>query len=190
VIQQIAIGGTHSEGDFRRPWSGAFVVGDNTPGVPLRYTPGSNSGAPSGCFPLTGSGKDTLRIPRCSAPGSSSDAICECFALTGSGKNTPRVPLRSTPGFNSGAPSGCSRRVRIGSPIDAACYRASAETTALVVSAPEARRNTARSAAAAKLRGMRPTSFSNPCQGVTENWRRGNDDGRADSACRHGGNLK
>ena len=50
VIQQIAIGGTHSEGDFRRPFSGAFVVRDNTPGVPLRSTPGSNSGAPSGCF--------------------------------------------------------------------------------------------------------------------------------------------
>jgi hypothetical protein len=50
VIQQIAIGGTHSEGDFRRPLSGAFVARDNIPGVPLRSTPGFSSGAPSGCF--------------------------------------------------------------------------------------------------------------------------------------------
>jgi hypothetical protein len=84
VIQQIAIGGTHSEGDFRRPLSGAFVVRDNIPGVPLRSTPGFSSDAPSGCF-----------------------------ALTGTGENTIGVPLRSTPGSNSGAPSECCCALRI-----------------------------------------------------------------------------
>jgi hypothetical protein len=47
VIEQIAIGGTHSDGDFRRPLSGAFVVRNNTPGVPLRSTPGFIPSHPS-----------------------------------------------------------------------------------------------------------------------------------------------
>ena len=41
VIQKIAIGGTHSEGPFRRPSSGALFFLHITPGVPLRSTPGS-----------------------------------------------------------------------------------------------------------------------------------------------------
>ena len=50
VIEQIAIGGTHSNADFRRPLPGLLSFGNNTPGVPLRATPGFNSGAPSGCY--------------------------------------------------------------------------------------------------------------------------------------------
>lgn len=91
VIEQIAIGGTHSNADFRRPSSGALLFLDDTPGV----------------------------------------------------------PLRSTPGFSSGAPSGCYRAVGV------------------LPSAPEARRNTARSEAQ-RNSGDRSTKSSNPCQGVAE----------------------
>jgi hypothetical protein len=48
VIQKIAIGGTHSGGPFRRPYSGAMSCLHTTPGVPLRFTP-SCSSAPLHC---------------------------------------------------------------------------------------------------------------------------------------------
>lgn len=48
VIEQIAIGGTHNGGNLRRPSSGALLFLHNTPGVPLRSTPGFNPGAPFG----------------------------------------------------------------------------------------------------------------------------------------------
>jgi hypothetical protein len=140
VIQQIAIGGTHSEGDFRRPLSGAFVVRDNTPGVPLRSTPGFSSGARSGCFALTGSGENESGIPYCSTPGVSSDARSACY-----------------------------RGVLMGSHIGpGAIVRRQRPPALSLRAAPKARRTTARSAAPAKLRGTRPPKFPNPCQGVTE----------------------
>jgi len=40
VIQKIAIGGTHGQGPFRRPCSGAVFFLHITPGVSLRSTPG------------------------------------------------------------------------------------------------------------------------------------------------------
>ena len=48
VIQQVAMGGTHADAGFRRPFQGlgSFWI---IPGVPLRSTPGFNSAAPSGC---------------------------------------------------------------------------------------------------------------------------------------------
>lgn len=39
VIEQIAVGGTHTGGPFRRPCSGAALFVDHTPGVSLRSTP-------------------------------------------------------------------------------------------------------------------------------------------------------
>jgi hypothetical protein len=45
VIQKIAIGGTHTEGPFRRPSSGALFFSNDTPGVPLRSTPSCSSAA-------------------------------------------------------------------------------------------------------------------------------------------------
>ena len=45
VIQQIAMGGTHSERPFRRPLSGASLSSDDIPGVPLRSTPSCSSAA-------------------------------------------------------------------------------------------------------------------------------------------------
>jgi hypothetical protein len=45
VIQEIAIGGTHSGGPFRRPCSGALSFFDDIPGVPLRSTPSCSSAA-------------------------------------------------------------------------------------------------------------------------------------------------
>jgi hypothetical protein len=139
VIEQIAMGGTHSEGDFRRPLSGAFVVRDNIPGVPLRSTPGSNSGAPSGCY--HGVGCRSHQRPRCDGIWPSS----------------------------SGMPFGCYPGVLMGSRIGPGAIGRRQRPPALSLrSAPKARRSTARSVAPAKLRGTRPTGFSNPCQGVTE----------------------
>jgi hypothetical protein len=40
VIEQVAVGGTHLGGPFRRPRSGAASSLDYIPGVPLRSTPG------------------------------------------------------------------------------------------------------------------------------------------------------
>ena len=48
VIQEIAIGGTHTEGPFRRPSSGAVLSLNHIPGVPLRSTSGCNPAHPSG----------------------------------------------------------------------------------------------------------------------------------------------
>jgi hypothetical protein len=48
VIEQVAMGGTHSAGPFRRPCSGAALFLDHTPGVPLRSTPGFNPPHPPG----------------------------------------------------------------------------------------------------------------------------------------------
>jgi hypothetical protein len=39
VIQEIAIGGTHRNAPFRRPFSGALIFSNDAPGVPLRSTP-------------------------------------------------------------------------------------------------------------------------------------------------------
>ena len=63
----------------------------------------------------------------------------------------PGVPLRSTPGFNSDAPSGCYRVLAAAGRLHdgAGCYPASwrMAIARALRSAPEARRNTARSAA-------------------------------------------
>lgn len=50
VIQKIAIGGTHTERPFRRPLSGALSFSHDTPGVPLRSTPGFIPSHPSGAW--------------------------------------------------------------------------------------------------------------------------------------------
>jgi len=52
VIQEIAIGGTHRNAPFRRPSSGALICSDDTPGVPLRSTPGFIPPHPSGAVIL------------------------------------------------------------------------------------------------------------------------------------------
>jgi hypothetical protein len=56
VVQKIAIGGTHSEGPFRRPCSGAVLFSDDIPGVPLRSTPGFIPPHPPGALILIPSG--------------------------------------------------------------------------------------------------------------------------------------
>jgi hypothetical protein len=50
VIEQIAIGGTHSDAPFRRPSSGASLFPNHTPGVSLRSTPGFIPPHPSGAL--------------------------------------------------------------------------------------------------------------------------------------------
>jgi hypothetical protein len=50
VIQEIAIGGTHRNAPFRRPFSGALIFSNDTPGVPLRSTPGFIPLHPSGAL--------------------------------------------------------------------------------------------------------------------------------------------
>jgi hypothetical protein len=55
VIEQVARGGTHIEGPFRRPFSGALSFLHVTPGVPLRSTPGFILPHPSGALALTAS---------------------------------------------------------------------------------------------------------------------------------------
>jgi hypothetical protein len=52
VIEQVAMGGTHSAGPFRRPSSGAALFLDHTPGVPLRSTPGFNPPHPPGAVEM------------------------------------------------------------------------------------------------------------------------------------------
>src|SRR5688572_10819886 len=50
VIEQVAVGGTHLGGPFRRPSSGAASSLDNTPAVPLRSTPGFSPAHPLGAW--------------------------------------------------------------------------------------------------------------------------------------------
>jgi len=102
VIEQIAMGGTHSGGGFCRPSSGAWVSLDHIPGVRLRSTPGFDSAAPCGrYYGLMGNAM-------------SADCLDGGFRRPFSGAllfldHRPGVPLRSTPGFSSAAPSGCYR---------------------------------------------------------------------------------
>jgi len=53
VIEQVAMGGTHAEGPFRRPSSGAFSFLYSTAGVPLRSTPGFIPPHPRGALSIT-----------------------------------------------------------------------------------------------------------------------------------------
>lgn len=50
VIEQVAMGGTHNAARFRRPCSGAPLLVNHTPGVPLRSTPGFNPTHPPGAL--------------------------------------------------------------------------------------------------------------------------------------------
>jgi len=130
VIEQIAIGGTHSDADFRRPYSGAWFFLDYTRSSASLHS-GLNSAAPSGC--LTG-------WPRMLDGARRMESVPE------GRKNTSQ---RFTSGFDSGGPCGCFRAVGVSH------------------SAPEARRNTARSGAK-RNSGDLSTKFSNPWQGVAE----------------------
>jgi hypothetical protein len=50
VIQEVAIGGTHTGGPFRRLFSGALLFVDTVPGVPLRSTPRFSLSHPLGAW--------------------------------------------------------------------------------------------------------------------------------------------
>jgi hypothetical protein len=173
VIEQIAIGGTHTEGPFRRPCSGASLFLDNTPGVPLRSTPGFTPAHPQGAVAgiQIDAQRQTPPAPkaRCgtalrSTPGFNpahpQGAVAEIrIRARAQHVSAPKArcgtALRSTPGFNPAHPQGAVAEIRI---------RARAQR----VSAPKARWNGARSEAK-RTPGIGCTMFPNPCQGVTEN---------------------
>ena len=124
VIEQIAIGGTHTEGPFRRPCSGAALSLHHTPGVPLRSTPGFIPAHPAGAVAEIRLGGRTQRI-------STRKGRCIPTLFL---DHAPTVPLRSTPGFNPAHPPGAVEKILI-----------SGQTQR--PSAPEARGNKARSEA-------------------------------------------
>jgi hypothetical protein len=65
MIEQVAMGGTHSAGPFRRPTSGAALFLNHTPGVPLRSTPDFNPAHPPGAVEMI---PISVRAQRPSAP--------------------------------------------------------------------------------------------------------------------------
>jgi hypothetical protein len=91
VVEQIAMGGTHSDADFRRPSSGALVVLDTTPGVPLRSTPRFIPPHPPGASWICRGWRR-------------SDGI----SSRGRAETQPRVPLRANPSSIPSHPPGAS----------------------------------------------------------------------------------
>jgi hypothetical protein len=105
VIQQIAIGRTHTEGPFRRPCPGALLLLHSTPGVSLRSTPRFNPPHPSGALTLMGCCSCSRRL----GPAPSAPEARRSKAPSGAKRNSGREHsnINETPARGDGPNESC-----------------------------------------------------------------------------------